>query len=133
MGFAGTSASSAATLSGVTYFIGGIGLYLAGELQLFSTIPYFSALSPLFFCFAFFAILTRLIGIMEFILGNTFPMIVFMTFGGFWSAYGYFVQPAQGIAAALGAGTSVYNGGFAMYLAAWCTMNLIFFIASLRT
>lgn len=32
-------------------------------------------------------------GVMEFILGNTFPFIVFSTFGGFWFAFATTLTP----------------------------------------
>ena len=112
--------------SGSCYFIGGVGLYLAG--------------------------------ILEFILGNTFPFgeffasslsqvrlrsndtdsqrcaVVFCSFGGFWSAYGFFIQPTQAIAEAAGGATTLaYNNGFAIYLLSWAAVTLIYLVASLRT
>lgn len=74
-----------------------------------------------------------LAGIGEFILGNTFAFIVFASFGGFWSSYGFFVQPSQGIAAAIGAASTDFNGGFAMYLVWWAVTTAIYLVTALRT
>jgi len=86
--------------------------------------------------------------IMEWIIGNTFPCVVFGTFGGFWISYGILVQPtfdlaasfapatdaSNGItAAAAGAATRQYNAGLGMYFAIWGILCVVYFIASLRT
>jgi len=86
--------------------------------------------------------------IMEWIIGNTFPSVVFGTFGGFWISYGVIIQPtfdlaasfapasdaSNGItAAAAGAATRGYNSGLGMYFAIWGILCVIYFIASLRT
>jgi len=86
--------------------------------------------------------------IMEWVMGNTFPMVVFGTFGGFWISYGFIVQPSMAIAtafapanlsgnvtAAIAAGsvTAPYNSGIALYLVAWLLLGIMFFLASLRT
>jgi len=86
--------------------------------------------------------------IMEWIVGNTFPSVVFGTFGGFWISYGVIVQPtfdlaasfapaadaSNGItAAAAGAATKGYNTGLGMYFVVWGMMCAVFFVASLRT
>lgn len=56
-----------------------------------------------------------------------------MVFGAFWLAFGFLLQPTQGIAAALGASSVDYNAGIALYLVWWGLLVLIFLIASLRT
>ncbi|GAA6008425.1 hypothetical protein JCM11491_004471 [Sporobolomyces phaffii] len=71
--------------------------------------------------------------ILEWVLGNTFTVVVFFTFGSFWFSFGFLLQPQQGIASALGATTTDYNGGIGMYLVFWSVLNLIYTIASLRT
>jgi len=87
--------------------------------------------------------------IMEWIIGNTFPSVVFGTFGGFWIAYGIIVQPTMGLAAsfapanfnstggitatAAGAATREYNAGLGMYFAVWGILCVVYFIAALRT
>ncbi|GAA6040484.1 hypothetical protein JCM8097_004572 [Rhodosporidiobolus ruineniae] len=101
MGWWDTSTGAAATLVGAMFFMGGLGLTLAGLL--------------------------------EFVLGNTFPSVVFVTFGAFWLSFGFLLQPNQAIATALGAGTADYNGGIAAYLCWWSILVLIYLVASIRT
>lgn len=49
--------------------------------------------------------------ILEWILGNSFPAVVFATFGGFWLAYGATLTPAFAAASAYSSdGTSVAEG-----------------------
>jgi len=77
-----------------------------------------------------------LAGIMEFIIGNTFPSIVFFSFGGFWLAFGVINQPAQDIAAAFtadGGTVSPFYAALAIYLTGWGIVILIYLLASLRT
>ncbi|BGP55579.1 hypothetical protein JCM8202_004647 [Rhodotorula sphaerocarpa] len=77
---------------------------------------------------------TLLAGIFEWVLGNTFPSTVFLTFGSFWLSFAFLLQPIQGIESALGGATSVdYNGGIALYLVWWSVLVLIYLIAALRT
>jgi len=86
--------------------------------------------------------------IMEWIIGNTFPCVVFGTFGGFWISYGVAIQPTFFLAAsfapssdagnsitaaAAGAMTRSYNAGLGMYFAVWGIMCAVYFLASLRT
>ncbi|KAL5529147.1 hypothetical protein ACEPAG_5121 [Sanghuangporus baumii] len=86
--------------------------------------------------------------IMEWLIGNTFPSVVFGTFGGFWTAYGIIIQPSFGVAAsfapaeaasnsvtaaAAGAATRQYNSGLGLYFVVWGILCAIYFIASLRT
>ncbi|GAA5888774.1 hypothetical protein JCM16303_005305 [Sporobolomyces ruberrimus] len=101
MGWAGTTTAAAPTLVGAMFFMGGVGLLLAG--------------------------------ILEWILGNTFTVVVFVTFASFWFSFGFLLQPTQAIASTLGAATTDYNGGIAMYLIWWAILNLIYTVASLRT
>ncbi|POY72914.1 hypothetical protein BMF94_4075 [Rhodotorula taiwanensis] len=101
MGWSGTSTAAAPTIVGAMYFMGGLGLALAG--------------------------------IFEWVLGNTFTSVVFITFSGFWLSFGFLLQPLQGIATDLGANSLEYSGGIAMYLIWWGVLVLIYLIASLRT
>ena len=39
-------------------------------------------------------------GLLEFFLGNTFPAVVFMSFGAFWFSFGGTLTPAWGASAA---------------------------------
>ncbi|KAM0786195.1 hypothetical protein ACM66B_007000 [Microbotryomycetes sp. NB124-2] len=101
MGWGGTTSAAGTVTVGAFYFIGGLGLYLAGLL--------------------------------EWILGNTFPATVFSTFGGFWLAFAFLLDPTKTIAEALGAATVDYNAGLAIYLVWWGVLVLIYLVASLRT
>ncbi|KAH8117437.1 GPR1/FUN34/yaaH family-domain-containing protein [Phellopilus nigrolimitatus] len=89
-----------------------------------------------------------LASIMEWLIGNTFPCVVFGTFGGFWISYGVSIQPTfdlaasfapasdanNGItAAAAGAMTREYNTGLGLYFCVWGIMCVLYFIAALRT
>jgi len=89
--------------------------------------------------------------IMEWAVGNTFPMVVFGTFGGFWTSYGILIQPTFRIASAFapsdasdntfagvtataaGAATRAYNSGVGMYMVTWALVCLVFSVAALRT
>lgn len=61
-------------------------------------------------------------GIMEFILGNTFPMSVFMIYGCHWIFLGYVNNPLQGIAASYAVGnvpgslSQDFNAGLGNYV-----------------
>ncbi|GAA5869015.1 hypothetical protein JCM1840_000443 [Sporobolomyces johnsonii] len=75
-----------------------------------------------------------LAGMLEFILGNTFTFVAFITLGCLWFSLGFLLQPTQGIAAALGGLASPeYNAGIALYLYWWAAMVFIYWIATLRT
>lgn len=78
-------------------------------------------------------------GFLEFFLGNTFPFVVFVSFGAFWLSFAtlnsafYGVQTAYGATAAEGSATVAYNSGLAFYLLFWGVLCFIYFIISLRT
>ncbi|KAG7096556.1 hypothetical protein E1B28_003978 [Marasmius oreades] len=76
-------------------------------------------------------------GIMEWILGNTFPMVVFMTFAGFWLSFATLNDPHHGVMAAYassgGANSPALNGAILFYLCGWGVVMIMYFIASLRT
>ncbi|GJJ13235.1 hypothetical protein Clacol_007486 [Clathrus columnatus] len=89
--------------------------------------------------------------IFEWSVGNTFPMVVFGSFGGFWSSYAILIQPTLGVAAsfapanvtdstfvgvtasAAGAATRQYNSGVGLYFTTWTLLCALYAIASLRT
>jgi len=86
--------------------------------------------------------------IMEWIIGNTFPSVVFGIFGGFFISYGILVQPTMEIAASFappanstngltaslaGASSPGYNLGLAMYFLVFGLLCFAFFICSFRT
>jgi len=86
--------------------------------------------------------------ILEWTLGNTFPMVVFGTFGGFWLSYAMLISPSMGIAAAFapadmanntiaaaaaGAATREYCSGLAMYFMVWGLLCILYTLVALRT
>ena len=68
------------------------------------------------------------------IIGNTFPFVVFTSFGGFWIAFAILNDPSIGVAAAFSAsGTNAVEGqanpvfaeGIAVYLICWGVLVFI--------
>ncbi len=100
----------------------------------------------------FFGGLLMIIGsVGEWIIGNTFPFVVFGTFGAFWLAFGSTLQPfynaygayvtdptvaAQSMGQpgnSAGLATPAFNASFAFFLLFMGLICLIFLICSLRT
>ena len=100
----------------------------------------------------FFGGLLMILGsVGEWIIGNTFPFVVFGTFGAFWlsfaatlqpffNAYGaYVTNPTQAAASmgepgnSAGLATPAFNASFAFFLLFMGLICLIFLICSLRT
>jgi succinate-acetate transporter protein len=74
--------------------------------------------------------------ICEFILGNTFPFVVFMVYGVHWVNIAYSGDPAHPLSAAYGAdpNTSLaYNAGNGLYNLVMAMVSFIFLLGSLRT
>lgn len=82
-------------------------------------------------------------GIFEFILGNTFPFVVFSSFGAFWLTFAATLQPsyyAYGLYAPEGAAspsegltTVGFQSSFSFFLVFVAVMCFIYLICSLRT
>lgn len=72
-------------------------------------------------------------GVLEFIIGNTFPFVVFFTFGVFWLSLGTFVDPVHGVATGLAQNLTDLYAPFAMYLLVWAIYVFMLTFASLRT
>ncbi|KAJ4481134.1 GPR1/FUN34/yaaH family-domain-containing protein [Lentinula aciculospora] len=74
-------------------------------------------------------------GVMEWIIGNTFPSVVAITFGGNWLALATIMDPAHGIASTFPSGTSSpdYNKALMFYFAFWTFLTAVYFITSLRS
>lgn len=92
--------------------------------------------------FFFGGLLMIIGGFLEFILGNTFPCIVFSSFGAFWLTFAATLQPfynAYGAystnpeAPAEGLATVGFNSSFAFFLVFMGLLCLIYLICSLRT
>jgi succinate-acetate transporter protein len=82
-------------------------------------------------------------GLLEFVLGNTFPFVVFMSFGAFWLSYGITLQPsynaytayapANSTSPSAGLATQGFNASFAFLQLFMGVLCLVFLICSLRT
>ncbi|KAH7233867.1 GPR1/FUN34/yaaH family-domain-containing protein [Fusarium redolens] len=81
-------------------------------------------------------------GVGGWILGNTFPAVVFCQFGGFWFAYGATLVPGYGAYGAYsvdannpaeGLKESAFFATFAFFLFAMALLCVVFFVASIRT
>ncbi|KAF5351298.1 hypothetical protein D9758_008000 [Tetrapyrgos nigripes] len=74
-------------------------------------------------------------GVMEWVLGNSFPSVVFISFGGFWLSLGTLNDPEHNIAGAYANGSAAlaYNDGLMFYFAFWAVTCTVYFIVSLRT
>ncbi|MCJ1285717.1 hypothetical protein MMC26_005058 [Xylographa opegraphella] len=94
--------------------------------------------------FYFFGGLLQIIGsVMEWIIGNTFPFVVFGSYGAFWLALGATLQPsfnAEGAyvpagasAAVAAAGTAEFLSSFAFYLLFVGILTMIYMVIALRT
>lgn len=82
-------------------------------------------------------------GFLEFIIGNTFPFVVFMSFGAFWltlaatlqpfyNAYGAYAPPGSPSIAA-GLTSEGFNASFGFFLVFMAVLCLIYLVCSLRT
>jgi len=92
--------------------------------------------------FLFFGGLLMVVGgVMEFILGNTFPFVVFCSFGGFWLAFATTLTPFYNAYGAYsttnnpldGLNTTGFNASFGFFLVFFTLLCFIFLICSLRT
>ncbi|GAM88223.1 hypothetical protein ANO11243_062540 [Dothideomycetidae sp. 11243] len=91
--------------------------------------------------FFFGGMLMILGGIGEFFLGNTFPSVVFTSFGAFWLTYGGTLQPffnaygaysTDGVVAD-GLKTTGFNASFAFFMLWMAVLCLVFAVLALRT
>lgn len=73
------------------------------------------------------------VGIMQFVVGNTFGTTVHCSYGAFWLSYAMFLVPSLGIKQAYGGETRAYTFALGIYLILWCFLTLLFLIAALRT
>ncbi|KAI1322439.1 GPR1/FUN34/YaaH-class plasma membrane protein [Xylariaceae sp. FL0255] len=94
-----------------------------------------------FFIF-FGGILEFIGGLFELLLGNTFPSVVFLSFGAFWTAYGCELLPQfnayasyapSGESAALGLETQGFNASFGFVTLSMGLLCIVFLVCSIRT
>ena len=76
-----------------------------------------------------------LAGIAEFFLGNTFPFVAFVVFGGHWFTQGYASDPEHNIPAQYesGALNQAYNAGQGNYFVVLALTSFVFLLGSVRT
>lgn len=76
-------------------------------------------------------------GILEFVIGNTFPALVFSSFGTFWLSLAGFLDPRFAVQSTLLTGTggtpATYYLPFGYYLLFWAVYTYFLTIAALRT
>jgi succinate-acetate transporter protein len=86
-------------------------------------------------------------GFLEFILGNTFPFVVFCSFGAFWLTFGATLQPIYNAYGAYGSPTATtqaetlstglaspgFNASFGFFALTMGILCFIYLICSLRT
>lgn len=79
---------------------------------------------------------------MEWILGNSFPSVVFLTFGAYWLTFAGTLSPnfaafssfaATGQAASTGLQAQGFNASFGFFLLFMGVMCFVYLIASVRT
>lgn len=90
----------------------------------------------------FGGLLLVLSGFLEFILGNTFPSVVFSSYGAFFLSFAATLQPfyyaygsyaPAGEPAAAGFNTVGFTASFAFFLIFMAILSLIFLVLSIRT
>lgn len=79
------------------------------------------------------AILLYLGGLGEWILGNTFPAVVFFSFGGFWGTFGATLTPFFNAVNGYGNDPAGFYNSFAMFLIWMGVLCFFYMIASVRT
>lgn len=81
-------------------------------------------------------------GVLEFVLGNTFPCVVFCSFGSFWLAFAATLQPfydsygfyaTAGQPESAGLQTQGFNASFAFFMLFMGLLCFIYLICSIRT
>ncbi|KAF2673496.1 hypothetical protein BT63DRAFT_467024 [Microthyrium microscopicum] len=72
-------------------------------------------------------------GLGEWLLGNTFPFVVFSSFGAYWLSLGATFTPAYAAQSAYGQDTAAYYASFAFFFVFMGLVCLIYLVCSLRT
>ncbi|KAJ4364379.1 hypothetical protein N0V83_008972 [Neocucurbitaria cava] len=84
----------------------------------------------------FGAIAMNVAGIAEFILGNTFPMAVFLIYGSHWGSLAYTQDPIHNTTAPFaelgGANGAAYNSSQGFHNVSMCIASFVFFIGTFR-
>jgi len=72
----------------------------------------------------------------EWIMGNTFPFVVFATFGGFWLSVANLFDPSKQVLSAFpngGLADPSLNHGLQFFFTFWAILAMLYLVASLRT
>jgi len=88
-----------------------------------------ASIGAYFFCGGLLMILGS---VGEWLLGNTFPFVVFGSFGGFWLTFGATLQPANAAVSAYTNPTDFYSS-FGFFFIAMGLLCLIYLVCSIRT
>ncbi|UZJ57163.1 hypothetical protein CBS101457_006483 [Exobasidium rhododendri] len=72
-------------------------------------------------------------GILEFIVGNTFPSLVFISFGSFWFSLAFVVDPVYNVQGTLGATGPAFNSAWGLYLIFFAVYVFFLAIAACKT
>ena len=72
-------------------------------------------------------------GVGEFILGNTFPCVVFLSFGGFWLSFGGTLTPFYAAVSAYGDEPASFYNSFVYFLIFMGLLCLFYLICAFRT
>lgn len=79
-------------------------------------------------------------GLLEFVLGNTFPFVVFASYGGFWLTFGATLTPSYHAFGAYapsdpsaGLADPVFLSSFAFFLLWMGVLSFVYLVCSLRT
>lgn len=72
-------------------------------------------------------------GILEFVVGNTFPSMIFISFGSFWLSLGVALDPTFNIQGTLGMTGPAFNSAWGFYLIFWAVYVYLLSIAALKT
>jgi len=77
-------------------------------------------------------------GILEFVLGNTFPFVVFCGFGGFWSATAVSLTPSANAMGAFTSGGSAtpsleFYSSYAFFFVFMALLSFVFLVCGIRT
>ncbi|KAG7928566.1 hypothetical protein KL925_001866 [Ogataea polymorpha] len=73
-----------------------------------------------------------IVGVLCFIIGNTWACCTFLMFGGFWSSYSFLLMDVGGIAASY-ATTDEYNQAVALYFLPWALFSFALFACTWRS
>lgn len=72
-------------------------------------------------------------GLLCFVIGDTFSMTVFSSFGGFWLSYGLDFVPSMAAISEYDKDPNMLNNVIGFYLAAWCVFTFLMLMCCLKS